>query len=1601
MLPAASRVKLNRVALKDVAGVNAEPRRRRPAKKASGNDAPVQPPLTGPDDVAAKPAGGALAQGRVDINRNLQRSPTGHGGAEVSLKRSARAPQQKPLGQQGRKGPQHPTFKVKVKREIGVTEAEEKNIARIGAKVTLCDVAHKCDASSPDCGYVLPDVLKNKVVRCFKEAAVRLWPRCCVHGRHGIEESAPAPSGKFSDECIRRCPSPTGPRWHPRELAGVQTLSSRFLQSRTSESSATCSASFSLGGGRIKGVDCRTGMWDVEEVPGTGCLQIGAETRRDKRMKLGDDVEDGFLPLAPGLESNRCILARDDRGLWSQRTAVTSSSTVIENRVHEKPRGENATDADAPQTTSGGLFQGDGTELDEPESFTCQRVRPYIEKVKCSCARTYVPWPFSLSGPTSVDHAGSAGGPAEVCEPKAGVNRDSPPNRTRPGSSCVRAGDELPAAPSAHRVCHGDVKTRGENGENVQQDDTPTYAVEFAAHCAVAEASSVGLRSPATDRIPDPSRSGGEHDVPSSPAVDETESYQSTPFLSALGLSDCETTTTLSPMSSPSTHDGSSSLLATLSSLPPSSAPLRKVNGVGCADPASVPLTSFSPDGVEERWFSEVTLMTPCTPSSAQLCDSDSFHSCESSLFLPLHERERRDRCSTARSSDTWPFNHTLVKDGLLSKMPKENHVERDLNEFRLSPMLSPVTSPRGPSGTSLHLQTLGCSHEEEEEEEEEDEQMDRKPQMSSGCHLPHVFDPKKDHPEHASGEEEVSETTLLKPHSSPDGDSDDGEPSGKKSKQVPSDPKMTTASVSGELTEPCSYPSREDDDVDDDDDDEAFCETRSAQEEGSCPSAAARSDTRESGAGVANRLQHSALDEIAAYEQDILLVDVIQDDPELFENMPEQSLLKLGPIRVPVAPVAKPTGAGRTPSLRIDATSLGKLRLSPGNKTVRFDVTEKTNSRSWRPRGGDSAASKTQSNPWPEKQTTNTNLPDANNNHVKRSQSLWTANLLHKSLPAAAKNGLPVANATEFRRQHSTMYCRQYFSESLSCGFKVCRFQHVPAEGDEKLCIETLTRFVKNPRCLQKAGAMFVCYYQTNRPGPCFSVQVFLTLLWALLKAGMLSDVLSVLRVSLTHKIVPSHEFLLALFNHVREKDLLGLVPELMQLTFKMAGEGLVLSLDCLDCVKNTPEFQQAVNANPFVLASGNNNAPLPGYLNLAHSIVEIELCSKQEDWGRMGQVFSSIIQSSKDPNQVGRISGRVAIALLSEGKDKLSLPFAAFAETACQSEIIDSPIRSPLGRIGVSLMLRYHKTHQWAKGRRVVEVLSVSKINYATLKGLFGNEDGASRCYLVTVATELFLLSGSLEGALNTLRENNWFLSSCTWPCEPADLESRTRVLLRLAEKTSHRDTLEVLCNLPGLKEPNDLVDTSRYASLFNSQLRVCVDRQIFPVASDAVDFMLSKKLPVDPGVLQLLLNKLGKQNLWLRAREVFRHSLSTGYYPGVSSPAGFMALIVPCRLGEVELALCLEMFITVNGTDIFHLSETSTSCLSVTLKRTQSCESEYLAASSRILSAACVLHPKVLVHYTAVNSSQDQMFLLDVPSARCWLRHNHMWANEVWTH
>ncbi|KAK7898620.1 hypothetical protein WMY93_019473 [Mugilogobius chulae] len=688
-------------------------------------------------------------------------------------------------------------------------------------------------------------------------------------------------------------------------------------------------------------------------------------------------------------------------------------------------------------------------------------------------------------------------------------------------------------------------------------------------------------------------------------------------------------------------------------------------------------------------------------------------------------------------------------------------------------------------------------------------------------------------------------------------------------------------------------------------------------------------------------------LDEIEAYEQDILIVDVLQDDHDLFEKLPQKSLLKLGPNRTSdnmetgrrkIVKIMPPVSEPPKISQSVAPVNLNFLHHSPENSPRR---------------------------PWRPQSKGTTTLQSSTRKHFKvmgpvepkvaiageeRAEHFPTAASFcynHISPHLASRLGLPVRttntpNAADIRWQKPA-YCRNYFSETQNCGFKMCRFHHVPMEGDEKFCTETVAWFTKNPACLHKAGAVFVGYYQKNKPGMFFSKPVFAALLRGLLQSGMLADIFLVLKTSLFYNIVPECEFLLDLFNFIREKNLMTFVPELMQLTLKMDGAGLHLNLDCLDCVKNTDQ-NQPVSTNSI---SVHRVVTPTEDFNLTCALVEMELCTKQQDWRRLGEVFQSFCHSAL-VSQMERYSGRIAVTLLSESKDRLTLPFAAFAETAGHNVDEDSPVKSCIGRIGVSLMLRYHKTHQWVKGQKVVEVLAAAKISYATMKGLFGNEDCTSRCHLVSVATELFLLNGSVEGALNTLRDH---------------------------------------------------IDISKYTPFFTTHLQVCLDRQVLLLASDVVNFMLSKNLTVDPAMLQMLLHRLGKQNFWLKAREVFRNLMSKGYHPEVSAPPGLMILMVPSQLGEIELALTFEMFITLNATAIHTLPECTTSTMTITLKRTHSCESDYLSAGSRLLSAACILQPKVSVHYTDVNLSQEQVFTLDISSARRWLRHNG-WANDVWT-
>ncbi|XP_078811016.1 uncharacterized protein topaz1 isoform X7 [Oryzias latipes] len=1445
MLQSSSRVKLNRVALKDVIGVKIAPRRRKvqqPRADSKEEDKSVLEDSgcnKSPRDVLSYKKGaengrassiaapGGKQEKRVDNNRTNSPGPAG---LEGSMRRSngcfdsvcqeskfSLRPQ-KNGSKRGLKRPSSDPVQGKAKSKKTTAKRSEERQLRTNPKVVLCDFAKNCSACRRGCGVILPKDLKNKAMRCFKQSGLQCWPGCVFHNKPEEQTCSAVLDGKNIRQVLNE---EVGNRQMPlREATAL--LHSR-LRNQVSTSAVASSSKHDSVGNRSTDT-CSEGAGPVSDQ---------TDSQAHKRINLGEIS--GFIrsrhPAAKG--SNAALKLCKENGHQTELYGAQIPSEPICEKNHN----------------------------DIPESFTCQRVNVYFRKAPYSCARTNIVWPFGKG------HL-SSHGPLASSSSK-GVNfsvTDSVTEVTNQvGSSSSAALPETPLS-----------KQEGGDGN--------------AAVLSEGLTNSLHLHSNPTD--------------------DDDEDR--TPSSLANGLetdSTCMTSSTLafSPPSDASTHGDPNCLTS----------------------PLFLPFSTYLSEKAEDGLKADDTSMFRCEPSHLSTWGSpssftsenlDSSHSGESSLLFP-QDKDQINNCPAGKPALNGNAVH--LNSSSLCSFLKAGCIKADTNQYILPTLLSPVASPCRPAWRkSCERQSSSSSDEEEQAEDK---------QSSPECHrLQNQTEG------HSSGNSTPGKarTSLWNVEDERDGKEDECDEDGQ---------------AVGATKEDASH-----------------SKTKSP----------ALSPVQTKAPPCVGEEDPPTLDEITAYEHDILLVDVNQDDPDLFVDSPQLSLLRLGPVRASEAPKKTAPAAARLPFEVGGAPGKAVQSLTPVRRDLCFEGqdTAEGDSRPWRPRCSSTTPPSTQNAcPTTDEHSRRVVQFDVNNNHAdgvfKRMQPIQTVGS-SLSIPAQHPWARNAAGAANFWRQKSNSYCRQYFSESLTCGFKMCRFQHLPVEGDEKFCVETVMRFIKNPACLQKAGAVFSGYYQSSPPGVYFSMQVFLSLLWALLKAGMVSDIFSILRVTLAHNIVPSHEFLLDLFDFVREKSLTGFVLELLQLTVKMVNVGLELSLDC---VNHMPLFQQTIHAHPPAAATPHQksspSAPLPDCLSLAHAVIEVELCTKQEDWKRMGKVFCSVCQSSHHPNQVERISGRIAIALLSESKDKLSLPFAAFVETVFQNEGEGSLVKNFVGRIGVSLMLRYHKTHQWLKGRAVVEIMSVSKVSYTTTKGLFGNEDSASRCSLVTVATELFLLSGSVEGALNTLRENAWFLSSSSWPCDPPDLENRTRVLKHLAEKTSHRDTLEVLSNLPGIKDPN------------------------------TVDFMLSKKLPVDYTLLQTLLHKLGKQNLWLRAREVFRHSLKAGHYPGVVAPPGFMTLVIPCGLGEVEQVLTLEMLITVNASHILRLPESSSSTLSITLTRTNSCESNYLSAGSRLLTAACIPQPKLTIHYTAVNSSQDQVFKLDVSSARRWLRHNHLWASEVW--
>ncbi|XP_059412149.1 protein TOPAZ1 isoform X3 [Carassius carassius] len=751
-----------------------------------------------------------------------------------------------------------------------------------------------------------------------------------------------------------------------------------------------------------------------------------------------------------------------------------------------------------------------------------------------------------------------------------------------------------------------------------------------------------------------------------------------------------------------------------------------------------------------------------------------------------------------------------------------------------------------------------------------------------------------------------------------------------------------------------------------------------------------------------------SFLDASRAYEEDVLVLDVIQDDPELFGAVVTETLIEQDTSAEEngeTPPKTEKLQTGNHCKIVWDQNADGSSESCPTAADVKTDsMTD----------GGSLTVKETdnyRAQPVQEMSISNSeNATDCNNNkEMSQTNGISVINTRASRLAMdPCSNGYEVTpKETSTLRTFNSNYCWFYFSEYNSCMRSVCWFMHVPRDGDEKFCMDTVKKFCHTGKhgLILRAVEVFMAYYSSCSPSVSFSEEIVNSLLSSLLNFCLLREFDAVINLLLKHKRRPPPEMMLAAFKLVMERGLINSVPELIHLTSRIVEAGCVFSVDQCEVMQNHLQMMQVPRHQMDIFLAVKcralvTNPHTSELSDLAQAVVRVEMLKHQEDWAGLALVFCNVCVGSHSQMELLRFCCCVTMALLKEPKGKLTLPYELFAESVCQQVLSNDMIKTILGRIGVSLIFRYHRTRDWNKGVKLVSVMFRLHIEFITLKGLMGNENRVSRCQLVTMATEFFLHSGSIEGALKMLRADGWFVNSSMWPCEQVDIENRKHVLTLLAEKTSHRDAFEIITNLPGIRQPINGVQINEYAETFNVHLRLCLVKQTLPVAADILEFMLIHGVVPDTLQLQNLIHKLGKQNNWSRARALFKRAQSAGFYSAVVCERD--SLFLPCNLSEIEMTLAFEMFITFINTKLLAPSGASQPLL-ITLRRHADIEdlteSVYLAAGCRLLSAALIPNPKLSIRYTAVNKSQEQFFHLDRASAHKWFLQNERWAREIW--
>ncbi|KAM5158287.1 LOW QUALITY PROTEIN: protein TOPAZ1 [Mantella aurantiaca] len=142
--------------------------------------------------------------------------------------------------------------------------------------------------------------------------------------------------------------------------------------------------------------------------------------------------------------------------------------------------------------------------------------------------------------------------------------------------------------------------------------------------------------------------------------------------------------------------------------------------------------------------------------------------------------------------------------------------------------------------------------------------------------------------------------------------------------------------------------------------------------------------------------------------------------------------------------------------------------------------------------------------------------------------------------------------------------YCKYFFNSPNGCYRAQCSYLHIPKQNDEQLCMDLMRKMINENRTsfLQRAFLVFIEYFSKYPPRKDYDEGVFSALLDQLLKLSWLQEVLHLLNTATSANILPSVENLIQVFEHVASSRVQVAVPSLMGIFNKCLNAGMTPTL-------------------------------------------------------------------------------------------------------------------------------------------------------------------------------------------------------------------------------------------------------------------------------------------------------------------------------------------------------------------------------------------------------------------------------------------------------